>query len=274
MDEMLSSAQHRPLVLVVGGGSGLGLRLSRTLLAHGYDVLVGVRSQEGADAIRIAGGIGMGQRRLSVSQIDVASETSVERFFDLVPGARQLHGVVICAAIAPTPRPFWETSLAEWERVIATNLMGTFLCLRAAAQRMMDARFGRIVTLSGGGATSVRDAWSSYATSKAAVVRLTECVAHELRNYDIKVNAVAPGLMPTRMADAASRAAASSRAFDAPVALIEKLLSEQLSITGRLISAVHDDWPCDEFWATSEPWYTLRRVDEHLLDELQKECDQ
>src|SRR5206468_11879378 len=89
----------------------------------------------------------------------------------------------------------------DWVHAIHINLLGTVYCCRAALPLMRRAGAGKIITLSGGGATAPLPRISAYAASKAAVVRFTETLAEELRGTGIDVNAVAPGALNTRLLD-------------------------------------------------------------------------
>jgi len=145
---------------------------------------------------------------------------------------------------------------------------------------MIQRGGGKIVNLSGGGATSARPRFTAYASSKAAVVSLTETLAHEVKEYNIQVNAIAPGAVNTRLTDEilAAGAAAGEETLertrrqketggvppDKAAALAVFLASDESDgLTGRLISAVWDDWESmtehiDRIMASD--LYTLRRV--------------
>src|SRR6202023_2026774 len=88
---------------------------------------------------------------------------------------------------------------AEWARAIEINLYGTFLPCQFAIRDMKRVGRGKVINLSGGGATAPLPRISAYAASKAAVVRLTETLAEELREFSIDVNAIAPGALNTRL---------------------------------------------------------------------------
>ncbi len=203
-----------------------------------------------------------------------------------------LDVLVNCAGCQAPIGLLWENDPDEWARTIQVNLVGTFHCMHEVLPGMIKRRRGKIINFSGGGATSTRPNFSSYAASKAAVVRLTETAAEELRPFNIQVNAVAPGAVNTRMleevleageAAGAELAAAERRKAEGgtPVAVAAELvvfLASEASggLTGKLISAPHDDWRSwkgeDLARLTATPWYTLRRLDPHtvrpLLEEL------
>jgi 3-oxoacyl-[acyl-carrier protein] reductase len=190
--------------------------------------------------------------------------------------------LVNSAAVQPPIGPFWENDPGEWLRTILINLGGVFLCCRAVVPVMIRQGKGKIIILSGGGAASPRPYFSAYAASKAAVARLTETLAEELKPFNIQVNAVSPGAAYTRMTEevlAAGSAAgevalAQARRVkeeglrpDAAADLCVFLASEESNgLTGRLISAVWDDWrslPRRLDLVMNSDLYTLRRVVEH-----------
>jgi NAD(P)-dependent dehydrogenase (short-subunit alcohol dehydrogenase family) len=169
----------------------------------------------------------------------------------------------------------------DWVRAIEINLFGTLLMSRAVLPQMRTRGRGKIINLSGGGATAPLPRISAYAASKTAVVRLTETMAEELRNEGIDINAIAPGALNTRLLDEVLEAgpAAVGQAFydraleqrekgGAPLergASLAVFLASTKSdgITGRLLSAVWDDWenlPAQREALEEGDVYTLRRV--------------
>src|SRR5207248_10221184 len=149
----------------------------------------------------------------------------------------------------------------EWEHAIQINLTGTVYCCRAFLPLLKQSSRGKILILSGGGATKPLPFLSAYAASKAAIVRFGETLAEELRDVRIDVNSIAPGALNTRLVDEVIEAGpekvgrsfyeASLRQKESGGTPLEKgaelcvyLASEAANgITGKLISAVWDPWP-------------------------------
>jgi len=169
----------------------------------------------------------------------------------------------------------------EWLRAIQINLFGTVLMCRAIIPLLREQGYGKIINLSGGGATAPLPRMSAYAASKVAVVRLTETLAEELREARVDVNAIAPGALNTRLLDEvlAAGPAKVGREFyeralkqrdqggvplDKGAALATFLASAASDgITGRLLSAVWDKWeglPERRDQLAKSDIYTLRRI--------------
>jgi 3-oxoacyl-[acyl-carrier protein] reductase len=169
----------------------------------------------------------------------------------------------------------------EWEQAVRVNLFGTVLMCRAILPVLRHRGYGKIVNLSGGGATAPLPRISAYAASKAAVVRFTETLAAELRDTRIDVNAIAPGPLNTRLLDqvlAAGPDRVGAEFYDRSVkqraeggvplekgAALAVFLASSRSdgVSGRLLSAVWDDWESlpdrrEELAGTDV--YTLRRI--------------
>jgi 3-oxoacyl-[acyl-carrier protein] reductase len=171
--------------------------------------------------------------------------------------------------------------LEAWKKAFEVNLFGTANMTHAVLPCMVHQRSGKIINLSGGGATSARPNFSAYGVSKTAIVRFTETVAEELRRFHIDVNAVAPGVVKTRMleevlqagSDAGDELAVAQKCNEAggedpriAAALIAFLASSEADgITGKLISAIWDPWREAEFRKVlreDRNFATLRRIDE------------
>jgi len=174
-----------------------------------------------------------------------------------------------------------EVSWTAWEEAIQINLLGTVLMCRAILPALRRKHYGKIVNISGGGATAPLPRISAYAASKAAVVRFTETLAEEVKSDGIDINAIAPGALNTRLLDQVLAAGPSTvgEAFHArairqahdggtPLARGAELavfLASAASdgITGRLLSAVWDDWaalPTRRTELAASDVYTLRRI--------------
>jgi len=188
------------VVTGAGGPAGIGRVTARVLADQGWHVaLVDINADGLAEVeseLRAAGHEGV----LSLP-VDITDEQSVAAAFARIDAELPpVVGLVNLAGIA-SPVPLHECSLAEFERVMAVNVTGSFLMLRAAAERMMQQGVGRIVNTSsitafdGGGTFSK----GVYATAKAAVIGMCRGGARELGPYGITVNVLAPGPVDTEI---------------------------------------------------------------------------
>jgi NAD(P)-dependent dehydrogenase (short-subunit alcohol dehydrogenase family) len=177
--------------------------------------------------------------------------------------------------------PIEEVDWAEWIKAIEINLFGSILMCRVVLPTMKTQQYGKIIQLSGGGATNPMPNISAYAVSKAAIVRFADTLAEEVREFNIDVNAIAPGALNTRMLDEVLSAGSEKVGqpfFDRAIkqkenggagfnhgAELTLFLASDASngITGKLISAVWDNWVhwpeyIDEL--RNSDVYTLRRI--------------
>ncbi len=183
---------------------------------------------------------------------------------------------------------FVENDPRAWVEAIEVNLLGTVFSMHAVLPGMIARRKGVVVNFSGGGAVAPFPRFSAYSASKAAVVRLTETVAQEIKERGVRVNAIAPGAVNTRLLDQVLEA--GERAGDefyekakqqktnggTPPALAAELAVFLASpaaagVTGRLISAVWDDWKSLPERAPElgrSAMFTLRRIDGRHFTEV------
>ena len=191
----------RRVAIVTGGGRGIGAAAARLFAREGAAVAVAARTGSEIDetvaAITAAGGRAIGV------ETDVADERAVVRLFDRTIDAFGDVDLLVASAATIVVRPFAEIDLATWERIVAVNQTGTFLCCREAFRRFRErGHGGSIVNLSSLGGvhgTEKFPGFSAYTTTKYAVIGLTACLAIEGRPYGIRVNCVAPGAVETRM---------------------------------------------------------------------------
>jgi 3-oxoacyl-[acyl-carrier protein] reductase len=182
-------------VIVTGAASGIGLGIAQAFHAAGGRVALGDLHKNAVERAAAT----FGGDRVFAGVIDVRDETSVQAFF--ANAERALGPVTIAVANAGIfPNcPVLDMSVEEWDRVMETNLRGTFLTCRAAARSMTaDGRPGRIITISSGAHASARLGGSHYGASKAGVVMLTKALAMELAAQGINVNCIAPGYINTK----------------------------------------------------------------------------
>jgi 3-oxoacyl-[acyl-carrier protein] reductase len=269
--------------LITGASQGLGAAIAEMFVAEGASVMLCARGGAGLAAVRerldprLRGG-----QRVLTRIADVAEPAEVDALVaEATRAFPQLDILVNNAGVHGPIGAIEEVDWADWIAAINVNLMGTVYPCRALLPRLRALGHGKIINLSGGGATSPMPRLSAYAASKAAVVRFMETLALELAGSGIDVNAIAPGALATRLIDEViaagpARVGASYHARMLKVrdeggtplaqgaALAVYLASaESDGITGRLISAVWDPWPrLREHWPALAPTdiYTLRRI--------------
>ncbi len=186
------------VALVTGAASGIGRATALRLAGKGCRVVCGdlnaTAAEQTAAAIRAAGG-----QALALA-LDVARRASVAAFVQAaVSKYGRLDYLVNCAGIWEQV-PLGELDEARWDRMLAVNLKGTFLCCQAAAEHMLRAGEGAIVNLASvAGRNGGNFCGAHYAASKGGVVAMTMQMAKELGPYGIRVNTVAPGPVESPM---------------------------------------------------------------------------
>ena len=269
-------------ILITGAGRGLGRFIARACWEAGANLILCARTGSELQATEAGLEKKNPEQRVLALTADVSRIEDVDTMFaraekEMPP----LDGLVNNAGTVGPKGPLQEDDWSEWVHTVNVNLLGAVYACRRAVGGMLSRGAGRIVNISGGGATSPMPNFSAYAASKAALVRFTETLAHEVKDAGIRVNAVAPGALATRMLDEIVDAGPerigraywerASRQRDEGGAPPERaaqlcvfLLSEESrGITGRLISAVWDNW--EQLAERSEALasgdvYTLRRI--------------
>ncbi|GAA2809171.1 SDR family NAD(P)-dependent oxidoreductase [Mycolicibacterium pallens] len=183
--------------MVTGGGSGLGQAISAHLAADGHRVAV---LDVNADAANIVASAitATGGDALAVG-VDVSDEHAVEAAFAAVRDAYgPIEILVTSAAIAGFTR-FDKITLDEWNRYLAVNLTGTFLCIRAALSDMVAGKWGRIVTISSAAGQQGAPAQGHYSATKGGVIAMTKTVALDYARKGITANTVPPFVIDSPM---------------------------------------------------------------------------
>jgi len=184
------------VALVTGGGRGLGRDFAVALAKKGMRVGVASRSvtelsvtlallhAEGIEAVAIP--------------TDVTDEAAVRKMVSVTEERLGPVDLLINSAGVGAPfGPTWETDSVEWWRNIEVNLKGPMLCCKAVIKGMIDRQRGRIINVASGAGIQSIPYMSAYVTGKAALIRLTEVLADELRQHGVSVFAIQPGTVRT-----------------------------------------------------------------------------
>lgn len=271
------------VAIVTGANQGLGLSIAHKYVLAGADVMICARnatllSKVEDDLLKITE---LGQKVIAMA-MDVSIEADVQALVsETLSKLGGCHILVNNAGIYGPKGEIESVDWSEWVKTIEINVLGSIQMCRALLPHFKAQGYGKVIQLSGGGATNPLPRISAYATSKAAIVRFSETLAEEVRGMGIDVNAVAPGALNTRMLDEVlkagpkkvgqafyDRAIKQKESGGAPLDRGADLAlflasAESDGITGKLISAVWDDW---EHWPehkddlSSSDVYTLRRI--------------
>jgi len=271
------------VAIITGANRGLGLEIARKYLQAGADLMLCARNAEMLEQVQGELQAAAAPGQMVATQVaDVSVMADVENV--VAQTLLQLGGCHILVNNAGVYGPKGEIEAvdwAEWVKAIEINVYCSVLMCRALLPHFKGQGYGKIIQLSGGGATNPLPRVSAYAVSKAAIVRFAETLAEEVRGTGIDVNAIAPGALNTRMLDEILQAGpekVGQAFYDRSVkqkenggAGLEKgadlalFLASPASdgITAKLISAVWDNW---EQWPqhlqelSGNDAYTLRRI--------------
>jgi 3-oxoacyl-[acyl-carrier protein] reductase len=281
VDVVVSEMLHGRSAIITGASQGLGHAIACAYLAAGAQVLICGRDEDTlSNALHRIDAAWEG--RVAATAADVSVPGDVKRLVaEAVERFGRIDVLVNNAGIYGPMGPAEEVSWEDWEHTIRINLFGSVLCSRAVVPHMRRAGYGKIIQLSGGGATAPQSGLTAYAASKAAVVRFAETLAVELQGSGIDVNAIAPGALNTRMLDevltagpervgrtffdkAVEQQAQGGTSLETAADLAVFLGSAASDgINGKLLSAVWDPWGSLTAYkrelATSDV-YTLRRI--------------
>ena len=187
--------------IITGASAGLGAEISRQFARAGANLVMIARKVEALEALaeEIGGVAGV---EIVTFAADVSDENrmktvigeSIERF-------GKIEILVNNAGVYGPKGRIEETDFNEWKRAVEINLYGVFIATKHLVGHFKANGYGKIINLSGGGATKPMPMFSSYAASKAAVVRLSDTIAREVSDYGIDVNSIAPGALNTRLLD-------------------------------------------------------------------------
>ena len=271
------------LAIITGANQGLGLEIARKYVLAGADVMLCARNKGLLEDARVElATLAAPKQKIVTQEADVSVEADVNNV--VAQTFRKLGGCHILVNNAGVYGPKGEIESVDWGQWIKAmeiNVYGSILMSRALLPHFKAQAYGKIIQLSGGGATNPLPRVSAYAVSKAAIVRYAETLAEEVRGTGIDVNAIAPGALNTRMLDEILEAGpakvgqvfydrsvkqkeSGGTSLDRGADLAVFLASARSDgITAKLISAVWDNW---EQWPehlqdlSASDAYTLRRI--------------
>ena len=183
--------------LVTGGAQGIGKAISLAFAREGANVIVAdIRNQE-AEAVS-AEIVEMGRKSLSF-EIDVSRKSRVDEMVEKAAGAFGSIDILVNAAGIFVRSPIEDVSEEDWDRVMAVNLKGTFLCSQSVGRQMIKQGAGNIVNIASIAGHAPQININAYSPSKAGIIMLTKIMAVEWAGYGVRVNAISPGPTATPM---------------------------------------------------------------------------
>lgn len=279
---MRHSLEGRSAV-ITGASQGLGFAIAEAYVRAGCSVMICARSEKAlANARRQLLALARPGQKILSATADVSEPADARKLAEAaLSHFGDLQILVNNAGVYGPMGPIEEVDWQAWTEAVRINLMGSVLMCREVLPHMKARRYGKIVQLSGGGATGPLPGISAYAASKAAAVRFVETLAEEVREVHVDVNAIAPGALNTRLLNEVldagpgkvgarfyERAVKQKQEGGTPLdkgAQLAVFLGSAASdgITGKLISAVWDPWeafPQHRADLQGTDVYTLRRI--------------
>lgn len=270
-------------IIITGASRGLGVHIAREMWNSGASLLLVARSEPALNRLQKDFETGaFTNQEVHIAVADLRGKRAIDI---IMKKARQvwerIDGLVNNAGVLGPVGRVWENNWNEWNDTIQINMLSPVALCRACIEWMKESGQGKIINLSGGGATGSRPNFSAYAVAKTGIVRFTEILADEVRDMNIQVNCVAPGALNTDMLEAILQEdpqKVGKKEYDRAVRQKENggssperaaqlcvFLASSASngITGKLISAVWDPWEkLTEHIRdlTETDIYTLRRI--------------
>jgi NAD(P)-dependent dehydrogenase (short-subunit alcohol dehydrogenase family) len=269
--------------IITGANQGLGEAIARAFVQAGASLMLCARDESKlANVVANLRSLCNADQRVESICADVSKRDDVTRLVSCALSTfSQIHILVNNAGVYGPKGPIDDLDWDEWVQAVEINLFGSILTVKALLPHFRAHHYGKIIQLSGGGATSPLPFISAYAASKAGIVRFMETLAEEMKSEGVDVNSIAPGALNTRLLDEVLEAgpAKVGQAFyeravqqkaegGAPLeqgADLAVFLASEASdgLTGKLISAVWDPWESFSEHMNilkTTDIYTLRRI--------------
>ena len=249
-------------IIITGGTDGFGLEISKNFVNQGANIIICSRNKKRVDKTKnfLLREAAENQKIISM-QLDISIEKDVKKLISTALNNFKSIDVIInnAGVYGPIGR-IEDTNWNTWVKAININLLGSILVIKNCISLLKKQNNGKIIQISGGGATNPMPNFSSYAVSKIGIVRFIETVSEETKNYNIDINAISPGALNTKMLDellesgpekvgkdfykrSIKQKKEGGAGFESGIALVNFLASSKSNgITGKLISALWDKY--------------------------------
>ncbi len=232
------------VAIVSGASKGIGSAIAIELAKKGLNVIINYNSSE-EDAIKLSETIKKEQGKCEIKRFDVSNYSEVETAFSQIIEKHKTIDYLVNNAGVVYDNLIIKMKEEEFDKVIKTNLYGTFNCSKIAAKYMIKQKFGVIVNISSIIGLFGNAGQSNYAASKAGIIGLTKSLAKELGSRNIRVNAIAPGFIETEMTESLN-------------IIQKKLLTERISL--KRLGKVEDVANLVSFLLSEESSYITGEV--------------
>ena len=271
------------VVIVTGASSGIGFEVAKHFLLHGANVVIcSSQLKNIKKAYNKLIKIKKFDQKIFYLKIDVSSQKQVKKLVKFTISKLKKIDILVNNAGIYGPKGFIEkVNWKYWIKTIQVNLFGSIMLCREIMPHFKKRNIGKIIQLSGGGAAAPLPRISGYAVSKVGIVRFIENLSEEVKDYQIDINSVAPGAINTKMLNevleagpkkignyaykkALKQKKLGGSSYDDACDLILFLGSNfSNGISGKLISAIWDDWknwPKYKSLLAKSDLFTLRRI--------------
>ena len=279
------------VAIITGAGRGIGRAIAIAFSREGARLFLAARTER--ELSETVSACGTDDNTSHAVVTDVSDWNQVQHLISTaIQEAGQVDSLVNSAGIYGPIGPTSDIDISAWTQALEVNLFGSFYLCRSLIPHFIQRKQGKIILLGGGGATAPLPNFSSYAASKAGVVRLADTLAEELKPYNIQINVIAPGLVDTRLQDEVLAAGSHAgglfdkikQARETGAGAVSPEIAASLAVflaspasgklTGKLIAAPYDPWrewagKAEELNAT--PLYTIRRLDPFTIKPLLKD---
>jgi 3-oxoacyl-[acyl-carrier protein] reductase len=273
----------KKVAIITGASEGLGFEVAKRFILEGANITICSRNKKKLEIANknLTKILYLNQKILCICA-DVSKHLDVKNVIDqTIKKFGHCEILVNNAGIYGPKGQAEDVNWEQWKKSFEINVFGSILMIRNLLKHFKKNKYGKIIQMSGGGATNPMPYVSAYASSKAAIVRFVETISQEVSDFKIYANSIAPGALNTKMLDeiiksgpskvgidfykkALKQKKSGGNSIDNAVNLITFLASPQSDgITGKLISAVWDNW---EKWPKhinnllNSDVYTLRRI--------------